>query len=185
MSSPSLFCSLLLCIFKFLFLFTAVQVTVFLDCWEREKQRSLLHNIASAVQSWRDDRSVLGDDIICQRKSKQMNGGWGGLFYRPGIPRGLVTLSTMPTIPAVSLPIPFTTEQFIVNQHRAFPLHVVQRISPGFILTTISAQKSRHAPRHCWFFCKWTEVERKRREREWWEHSFQFLKRERTATFLP
>ena len=51
----------------------------------------------------------------------------------------------MPTILAASLPIPFSTEQFIVNQWRTFPLHLVHCISPGFILTSLSAQKSRLA----------------------------------------
>lgn len=34
----------------------------------------------------------------------------------------------------------------------------VQRISPTFILTTRSGQKSRHASHPTWFFCKWKMV---------------------------
>ena len=99
---------------------------------------------------------------MCQRKRKQMNGGSGNCFYGPRIPWGF---STMPTALAALESIPPTTA---LHSQSAVYLSTSTNPAnhPGFILSAIFAQRSRHAPRHCCFFSKWKVVGKKdKRER--------------------
>lgn len=75
-----------------------------------------------------------------------MNDRGGVSLYRPRIPRCLAALT--------NCPLPFPTERFGVS---TTPLSLISpmHISPAFILTTISARRSRHASRHCLSSAKW------------------------------
>lgn len=91
-------------------------------------------------------------------------------------------LSTMPTIHWLSFP--FTTEQFIVS---SVPFHfVLSSTSPPdfFWLPSLHRSLDMHLVT-AFVNERWREWKKKEREWDWCRNSFQFLKREHTATFLP